>query len=135
MLTSPTALSAYVASSSFDHSLPDQVYVDLYETLERSKSSIRRITKLDSTIKECIFLQSGGTASHIMLKLWPNLQWEGKSTFRIRRAVQDALDTNSLDKILDVSAGDWHVQAEKLIKLGLKCCAMNGRNRPDAEEA
>ncbi|WOK94871.1 hypothetical protein Cni_G03576 [Canna indica] len=60
----------------------------------------------------------------------------GKPAFGISRAVQDALDTKSLDKILDVSAGDWpYVQAEKLAKLGLKCCEMNGRNRPDAEEA
>lgn len=56
--------------------------------------------------------------------------------FGINRVVQDALDTKSLDKILDASGGDWpYVHAEKLAKLGLMCCEINRRNRPEAKDA
>ncbi|XP_064955312.1 U-box domain-containing protein 33-like [Musa acuminata AAA Group] len=60
----------------------------------------------------------------------------GRPALGISRVVQEALDMKCLDKIFDASAGDWpYVQAEKLAKLGLKCCEMNTRNRPDAKEA
>ncbi|THU58421.1 hypothetical protein C4D60_Mb03t14080 [Musa balbisiana] len=60
----------------------------------------------------------------------------GRPALGISRVVQQALDMKCLDKIFDASAGDWpYVQAEKLAKLGLKCCEMNTRNRPDAKEA
>ncbi|RWV91656.1 hypothetical protein GW17_00046046 [Ensete ventricosum] len=60
----------------------------------------------------------------------------GRPALGISRVVQEALDMKCLDKIFDASAGDWpYVQAEKLAKLGLKCCEMNRRNRPDAKGA
>ncbi|URD93090.1 U-box domain-containing protein [Musa troglodytarum] len=60
----------------------------------------------------------------------------GRPALGISRVVQEALDMKCLDKIFDASAGDWpYVQAEKLAKLGLKCCEMNTKNRPDAKEA
>ncbi|XP_042433976.1 U-box domain-containing protein 33-like isoform X2 [Zingiber officinale] len=59
----------------------------------------------------------------------------GRLAFGINKAVKEALDKRRLHEILDASAGDWpYVQAEKLAKLGLKCCGMN-RTRPDATEA
>ncbi|XP_074563107.1 U-box domain-containing protein 33-like isoform X1 [Curcuma longa] len=60
----------------------------------------------------------------------------GRPAFGISKIVQQALDKNCLHKILDGSAGDWpYLHAEKLAKVGLKCCAMKRRNRPDATEA
>ncbi|WOL18955.1 hypothetical protein Cni_G27752 [Canna indica] len=59
-----------------------------------------------------------------------------RPAFGVSKVVQDALDKKYLDKILDPSAGNWpYVQAEMLAILGLKCCEMNRRNRPDAKEA
>lgn len=60
----------------------------------------------------------------------------GRPAFGVSKVVQEALDKNCLHKILDVSAGDWpYLHAEKLAKVGLKCCEMKRRNRPDATEA
>ncbi|XP_018684785.2 U-box domain-containing protein 33 isoform X1 [Musa acuminata AAA Group] len=60
----------------------------------------------------------------------------GRAAFGVSKVVKEALDMKCLERVLDASAGDWpYVQAEKLAKLGLKCCDMNRRNRPDAKEA
>ncbi|URE21532.1 Ubox [Musa troglodytarum] len=60
----------------------------------------------------------------------------GRPAFGVSKVVKEALDMKCLERVLDASAGDWpYVQAEKLAKLGLKCCDMNKRNRPDAKEA
>ncbi|XP_042442040.1 U-box domain-containing protein 33-like [Zingiber officinale] len=60
----------------------------------------------------------------------------GRPAFGISKVVQDALDKKSSHEIFDRSAGDWpYVQAKKLVKLGLKCCEMNRKNRPDTKEA
>ncbi|RWW21287.1 hypothetical protein GW17_00014577 [Ensete ventricosum] len=60
----------------------------------------------------------------------------GRPAFGVSKVVKEALDMKCLERVLDASAGDWpYVQAEKLAKLGLKCCDMNRRNRPDAKEA
>ncbi|XP_042391233.1 U-box domain-containing protein 33-like [Zingiber officinale] len=60
----------------------------------------------------------------------------GRPAFGVSKVVQEALDKNCLHKILDGSAGDWpYLHAEKLAKVGLKCCQMKRRNRPDATEA
>lgn len=56
----------------------------------------------------------------------------GKPALGIAREVQYALDNGNLNSILDPSAGDWpFVQAEQLARVGLRCCEMNRRNRPD----
>ncbi|KAK1313517.1 U-box domain-containing protein 33 [Acorus calamus] len=52
--------------------------------------------------------------------------------FGIQKVVQDALDRGNLIMVLDVLAGEWPcVQAKQLADLGLRCCEMNRKNRPD----
>ncbi|GMH00514.1 hypothetical protein Nepgr_002353 [Nepenthes gracilis] len=56
----------------------------------------------------------------------------GKPALGITKEVQYALDKDSLNAILDPSAGDWpFVQAKQLACLALRCCETNKRNRPE----
>ncbi|XP_021906273.1 U-box domain-containing protein 33 isoform X1 [Carica papaya] len=56
----------------------------------------------------------------------------GRPALGITKEVQYALDTGKLKTLLDPLAGDWpFVQAEQLAHLGLRCCEMNRRSRPD----
>lgn len=58
----------------------------------------------------------------------------GKPALGIVKEVQLALEAENLHGILDELAGDWpFVQAKQLAHLGLRCCEMNGENRPDLE--
>ncbi|RZR90055.1 hypothetical protein BHM03_00017882 [Ensete ventricosum] len=60
----------------------------------------------------------------------------GRSPFGINRAVQQALNKGCLSDVLDASAGNWpYVEAEQLTCLGLRCCEITRRSRPDAGEA
>lgn len=58
----------------------------------------------------------------------------GRPALGIAREVQSALDSGTLENLLDPLAGDWpFVQAEQLAHLALRCCEMNRRSRPDLE--
>ncbi|CAL9074139.1 unnamed protein product [Musa textilis] len=60
----------------------------------------------------------------------------GRSPFGINRAVQQALNKGCLSDILDASAGNWpYVEVKELACLGLRCCEITRRSRPDAGEA
>ncbi|KAK1308643.1 U-box domain-containing protein 33 [Acorus calamus] len=50
----------------------------------------------------------------------------------IQKVVQDALDNGTLNTVLDTSAGKWpFVQAKQLAHIGLRCCELNRKRRPD----
>lgn len=56
----------------------------------------------------------------------------GKPALGITKEVQYALHSRKLKSILDPLAGDWPVMlAEELVRLALRCCEMNRKNRPD----
>ncbi|CDY37074.1 BnaA04g26520D [Brassica napus] len=56
----------------------------------------------------------------------------GRPALRIANEVKYALDSGSLNNLLDPLAGDWpFVQAEQLARLALRCCESVGENRPD----
>ncbi|CAN7063476.1 unnamed protein product [Brassica rapa subsp. trilocularis] len=56
----------------------------------------------------------------------------GRPALRIANEVKYALDSGSLNNLLDPLAGDWpFVQAEQLARLALRCCESVGDNRPD----
>ncbi|XP_017697851.2 U-box domain-containing protein 33-like [Phoenix dactylifera] len=56
----------------------------------------------------------------------------GKPALGIIGKVRDALEKERLDEIVDASAGGWpYVQAKKLAQLGLKCCEVERKRRPD----
>ncbi|KAG1355025.1 U-box domain-containing protein 33 [Cocos nucifera] len=56
----------------------------------------------------------------------------GKPALAIGREVQDALDKGSLHDMIDPSAGDWpFVQTKQLAHLGVRCCKMSRKSRPD----
>uniref|UniRef100_A0A803KZA3 RING-type E3 ubiquitin transferase n=1 Tax=Chenopodium quinoa TaxID=63459 RepID=A0A803KZA3_CHEQI len=58
----------------------------------------------------------------------------GRPAMGITKEVEYALSKGNLNCLLDPSAGDWpFVQAEQLARMALRCCEMNGRNRPDLE--
>ncbi|CAL9081883.1 unnamed protein product, partial [Musa acuminata var. zebrina] len=60
----------------------------------------------------------------------------GRSPFGINRAVQQAFNKGCLSDILDASAGNWpYAEAKQLACLGLRCCEITRRSRPDAGEA
>ncbi|XP_072967992.1 U-box domain-containing protein 33-like [Typha angustifolia] len=61
----------------------------------------------------------------------------GKPALGLINEVHDALDEGHIEVILDASAGRWpYEQAKKLAELGLKCCEIKRKNRPDlASEA
>lgn len=56
----------------------------------------------------------------------------GRPALGIGREVQEALDKGSLHEMIDPSAGDWpFVQAKQLAHLGVRCCKMSRKSRPD----
>nr|CAD1830763.1 unnamed protein product [Ananas comosus var. bracteatus] len=56
----------------------------------------------------------------------------GKPALGIINEVHDAVEKGRLSEILDASAGEWPFeQAEQLAELGLKCCEIKRKNRPD----
>ncbi|KAF8412250.1 hypothetical protein HHK36_000210 [Tetracentron sinense] len=58
----------------------------------------------------------------------------GRPPLGIVKEVQYALEKGNLNALLDATAGNWpSEQAKELAHLGLRCCEMNRRNRPDLE--
>lgn len=56
----------------------------------------------------------------------------GQPALGIVKQVQEALEKGKLQEIVDISAGDWpYKKAHLIATLGLKCCEMKRRNRPD----
>ncbi|ESQ39212.1 hypothetical protein EUTSA_v10001310mg [Eutrema salsugineum] len=56
----------------------------------------------------------------------------GRPALRIANEVKYALDSGTLNNLLDPLAGDWpFVQAEQLARLALRCCETVSVNRPD----
>ncbi|CAH2057774.1 unnamed protein product [Thlaspi arvense] len=56
----------------------------------------------------------------------------GRPALRIANEVKYALDSGTLNNLLDPLAGDWpFVQAEQLARLALRCCEAVSENRPD----
>ncbi|XP_056160365.1 U-box domain-containing protein 33-like isoform X2 [Syzygium oleosum] len=55
-----------------------------------------------------------------------------RPAFRIAKEVQRAISAGTLEAILDPLAGEWpYMLAKELTHLGLRCCEMSRRNRPD----
>ncbi|CAN6203854.1 unnamed protein product [Urochloa humidicola] len=58
----------------------------------------------------------------------------GRSGFGLLKEVQQAMDKGCLQAILDSSAGEWpSMYAEQLAALGLRCCKIRRKNRPDLQ--
>ncbi|VAI19655.1 unnamed protein product [Triticum turgidum subsp. durum] len=58
----------------------------------------------------------------------------GRPGFGLLRDVQRAVEKGCLGAILDSSAGGWPaMQAEQLARVGLKCCEIRRKNRPDLQ--
>ncbi|CAL5075481.1 unnamed protein product [Urochloa decumbens] len=58
----------------------------------------------------------------------------GRSGFGLLKEVQQAMDKGCLQAILDSSAGEWPpMYAEQLAELGLRCCNIRRKNRPDLQ--
>uniref|UniRef100_A0A1D1XQJ3 RING-type E3 ubiquitin transferase n=1 Tax=Anthurium amnicola TaxID=1678845 RepID=A0A1D1XQJ3_9ARAE len=56
----------------------------------------------------------------------------GRSAWGIAKEVREVLTRGTWHMILDKSAGDWPlVQTKQLAYIGLRCCELNRRNRPD----
>ncbi|KAL2335977.1 hypothetical protein Fmac_010423 [Flemingia macrophylla] len=56
----------------------------------------------------------------------------GKPALGLAKDVQSALDAGKLKSLLDPLAGKWPLMlAEELVRLALRCCGMNRKNRPD----
>ncbi|XP_020217130.1 U-box domain-containing protein 33 isoform X2 [Cajanus cajan] len=56
----------------------------------------------------------------------------GKPALGITKEVKYALDSGKLKFLLDPLAGNWPlVLAEELVRLALRCCGMNRKNRPN----
>ncbi|KAJ6801311.1 U-box domain-containing protein 33-like isoform X1 [Iris pallida] len=56
----------------------------------------------------------------------------GKQPFGLVKEVKNALDKGLLQGMIDPSAGNWpFVQAKQLAHLGLRCCEMSRKCRPD----
>ncbi|XP_024318687.1 U-box domain-containing protein 33 isoform X1 [Brachypodium distachyon] len=56
----------------------------------------------------------------------------GRPGFGLLKDVQRAVEKGCLEAILDSSAGDWPaMQAEQLARVGLRCCEIRRKNRPD----
>ncbi|XP_042403192.1 U-box domain-containing protein 33-like isoform X1 [Zingiber officinale] len=56
----------------------------------------------------------------------------GKPPVGIARVVEVYMNEEKLHEIIDKSAGNWpFVQANQLAHLGLRCCAISRKNRPD----
>ncbi|CAL5080209.1 unnamed protein product [Urochloa decumbens] len=58
----------------------------------------------------------------------------GRSGFGLLKEVQQAMDRGCLQAILDSSAGEWpSMYAEQLAEMGLRCCNIRRKNRPDLQ--
>ncbi|PVH63897.1 hypothetical protein PAHAL_2G133900 [Panicum hallii] len=58
----------------------------------------------------------------------------GRSGFGLLKEVQEAMEKGCLQAILDSSAGEWPaMHAEQLAELGLRCCKIRRKNRPDLQ--
>jgi serine/threonine protein kinase len=58
----------------------------------------------------------------------------GRSGFGLLKEVQEAMEKGCLQAILDSSAGEWPAMyAEQLAELGLRCCKIRRKNRPDLQ--
>ncbi|TVU10590.1 hypothetical protein EJB05_44132 [Eragrostis curvula] len=58
----------------------------------------------------------------------------GRSGFGLLKEVQQAVERGCLQAILDSSAGEWPaVYAERLALVGLRCCEIRRKNRPDLQ--
>ncbi|KAF8675246.1 hypothetical protein HU200_047919 [Digitaria exilis] len=58
----------------------------------------------------------------------------GRSGFGLLQDVQQAVEKGCLQTILDSSAGEWPAMyAEQLAELGLRCCRIRRKNRPDLQ--
>ncbi|KAF0911513.1 hypothetical protein E2562_011149 [Oryza meyeriana var. granulata] len=58
----------------------------------------------------------------------------GRSGFGLLKDVQRAVEKGCLQAILDSSAGDWPLMhAEQLARVGLRCCEIRRKNRPDLQ--
>ncbi|KAL0927180.1 hypothetical protein M5K25_001343 [Dendrobium thyrsiflorum] len=56
----------------------------------------------------------------------------GMPALGLVKAVQEVMNKQALYGIIDPTSGDWPlVQAKQLAHLGLRCCKMNRKNRPD----
>ncbi|XP_074559055.1 U-box domain-containing protein 33-like [Curcuma longa] len=56
----------------------------------------------------------------------------GKPPVGIARVVEEYMNNEKLHEIIDNSAGNWpFVQANQLAHLGLRCCYISRKNRPD----
>ncbi|XP_058082220.1 U-box domain-containing protein 33 isoform X2 [Magnolia sinica] len=56
----------------------------------------------------------------------------GKPVLGIAKEVEDALKNGCLQRVLDETAGDWpFVQAKQLAHIGVRCCQLSRKNRPD----
>lgn len=56
----------------------------------------------------------------------------GRQPFGIVKEVKNALDRNTLHELIDGGAGEWpYVQAKRLAELGVWCCEVARRKRPD----
>eukprot|EP00253_Pinus_taeda_P014362 PITA_14362 len=64
-----------------------------------------------------------------------NMVLTGKPPMAITEVVETAIESRSLEQILDENAGDWPLnEALELAKLGLKCAEFRRRDRPDLEK-
>ncbi|KAF8753209.1 hypothetical protein HU200_011656 [Digitaria exilis] len=58
----------------------------------------------------------------------------GRSGFGLLQEVQQAVEKGCMQTILDSSAGEWPAMyAEHLAELGLRCCRIRRKNRPDLQ--
>ncbi|XP_068640230.1 U-box domain-containing protein 33 [Aristolochia californica] len=58
----------------------------------------------------------------------------GRPALGIVKQVKEALERGNLDRVVDELAGDWpYFQANQLALLGLRCCEMDRKERPDLE--
>jgi serine/threonine protein kinase len=58
----------------------------------------------------------------------------GRPGFGLLKDVQQAVEKGCLEAILDSSAGDWPaMQAKQLARIGLRCCEIRRKNRPDLQ--
>uniref|UniRef100_A0A0A9ESJ6 RING-type E3 ubiquitin transferase n=1 Tax=Arundo donax TaxID=35708 RepID=A0A0A9ESJ6_ARUDO len=58
----------------------------------------------------------------------------GRSGFGLLKDVQQAVEKDCLQAILDPSAGEWPAMyAEQLAQVGLRCCDIRRKNRPDLQ--
>nr|KYP68186.1 U-box domain-containing protein 33 [Cajanus cajan] len=56
----------------------------------------------------------------------------GRTPFGLAGEVRRAVSSGKLSSILDSSAGEWHsTVATRLVELGLQCCQLNSRDRPE----